>query len=417
MTTQPRPDLRSAAAERDALLERRLAVIVPDLMRRTGIDCWVLIGREYAEDPVLQTMLPATWLSARRRTILVWFDDGARHERFAVARYAAGRLFPAAWDPERRPDQLAALSDLIEAHNPTRIGVSRSTTFALADGLTATEHEALMNALGEMGSRVVSAEQLAIGWLETRLPEERDTFAEACAVAHEILRTGLSAEAIKPGTTTTEDLVWWYRQTVHDAGLEAWFHPTVAVQRNGGTSRTSYADKPEETVIEPGDLVHVDFGIVWKGLCTDQQEHLYVTLPGEAGPPSGLATAMDQGLRMQDLLVTEFVTGRTGNDILAASLAKATEAGIRALVYTHALGLHGHAAGPTIGLWDQQGGVPGAGDYPLYPNTGHSIELSVDAPVPEWDGADVRIMLEQDAWFDGTECTFLDGRQERLWVM
>jgi hypothetical protein len=126
---------------------------------------------------------------------------------------------------------------------------------------------------------------------------------------------------------------------------------------------------------------------------------------------------MTAGNRMQDLLMAEFASGRVGNEVLAASLAAARAESIDTLVYTHAIGLHGHAAGPTIGLWDQQEGVPGAGAYPLFPNTAHSIELSVDVVVPEWNDQSVRIMLEQDAWFDGDRCTFLDGRQERLWTM
>ena len=410
-------DLRTEAARHDSLLRRRLDELVPALMRREQVDCWVVAGREYAEDPVLRTILPSTWLSGRRRTVLVWFTTETSHERHAVARYAVDDLFPAAWDPEKEPDQWRRLAALIAAQDPARIALSISETFALADGLTVSEHRALIGALGALADRVVSGERLAVGWLESRLPEERTTFAEACSVAHRILRRGLSSEAITPGRTSSEDLVWWYRQTVHDAGLASWFHPTVAVQRKDGAARTSYADKPGEATILPGDLVHVDFGIVWKGLCTDQQEHLYVLKPGESAPPPGLADGMAAAVRAQDLLMAEFVAGRTGNEILAATLGAAREESIDALVYTHALGLHGHAAGPTIGLWDQQDGVPGAGDYELFPNTGHSIELSVDVTVPQWDDQAVRIMLEQDAWFDGEACEFLDGRQERLWVM
>lgn len=386
-------------------------------MLRAGIDCWVVSGREYAEDPVLRTMLPATWLSGRRRTTLIWFDDGERHERFSVSRYAVADLFPAVWDPDAEPEQWKRLAELIAEHDPAKIAIDTSPTFALADGLTASEHGSLVDALGPLADRIVSAQDLAVGWLETRLPEERPTFAEACSVAHEILRRGLSTEAITPGVTSSEDLVWWYRQTVHEAGLASWFHPTVAIQRLNGSARTSYATKPETEIISPGDLIHVDFGIVWEGLCTDQQEHLYVLAPGESAPPQGLVTGMEAAKRSQDILMSEFVASRTGNEILAATLATTKAESIDALVYTHSLGLHGHAAGSTIGLWDQQGGVPGAGDYPLFANTGHSIELSVDVTVPEWHDQHVRIMLEQDAWFDGETCQFLDGRQEELWVL
>jgi hypothetical protein len=410
-------NLRSEATHHDELLKRRLDEIVPTLMRREGIDCWIVAGREYAEDPVLRTMLPSTWLSARRRTVLIWFDHGSRHERFAVSRYAVADLFASLLPPGTEPGQWGAVAAAIAERDPGKIAIGLSPTFPLADGLTASEHGALVEVLGPRADRVVSGEALAIGWLETRLPEERATFAEGCAVAHEILRRGLSSEAITPGITSTEDLEWWYRQSVHDAGLRSWFHPTVSIQRRSGTAPQSFSTRPTAEVITPGDLVHVDFGIVLKGLCTDQQEHLYVLPPGETAPPEGLTAGMAAGNRMQDLLMAEFISGRTGNEILEASLAAATAESIDALVYTHAIGVHGHAAGPTIGLWDQQGGVPGAGDYSLFPNTAYSIELSVEVAVPEWDNQGVRIMLEQDAWFDGDACTFLDGRQETIWTM
>ena len=410
-------NLRNEAARHDELLSRRLDEIVPMLMRREGIDCWIVAGREYAEDPVLRTMLPSTWLSARRRTVLIWFDDGRRHERFAVSRYPVADLFATMVPPGTEPGQWSAVAAAVAERNPRKIAVGMSPTFPLADGLTASEHEALIEALGSRADKVVTGEALAIGWLETRLPDERATFAEGCTIAHELLRRGLSSEAITPGITSTEDVEWWYRQTVHDAGLQSWFHPTVSIQRRSATSPPGFATKPTADVITPGDLVHVDFGIVWQGLCTDQQEHLYVLAPNEAAPPASLIAGMRAANRMQDLLMAEFATGRTGNEILASTLAAASAESIDALVYTHAIGLHGHAAGPTIGLWDQQDGVPGAGDYPLFSSTAHSIELSVEVAVPEWDGQRVRVMLEQDAWFDGETCTFLDGRQETLWTM
>ncbi len=410
-------NLRNEAARHDELLRRRLDEIVPALMRREGIDCWIVAGREYAEDPVLRTMLPATWLSARRRTVLIWFDDGSRHERFAVSRYPMADLFATLVPPGTEPGQWDAVGAAVADRDPGKIAVGVSPTFPLADGLTASEHRALTEVLGPRADRVISGEVLAIGWLETRLAEERATFAEGCSIAHGILRRGLSSEAITPGITSTEDLEWWYRQAVHDAGLQSWFHPTVSIQRRSAAAPRGFATKPTAEVMARGDLVHVDFGIVWEDLCTDQQEHLYVLAPGETTPPPGLTAGMAAGNRMQDLLMAEFVSGRSGNEILAASLAAAAAESIDALVYSHPIGLHGHAAGPTIGLWDQQDGVAGAGDYPLFPNTAHSIELSVEVAVPEWDDQRVRIMLEQDAWFDGEAGTFLDGRQEALWTM
>jgi hypothetical protein len=215
--------------------------------------------------------------------------------------------------------------------------------------------------------------------------------------------------------TTTEDVQWFYRERIHELRLTTWFHPSVSVQRAEEDEHTgSFASKPEAEVIRRGDLIHVDFGITYLRLNTDTQQHAYVLRDGEREAPAGLRRGLELGNRMQDLLTGCFVTGRSGNEILACALEAGTGAGLRPTVYTHPLGFHGHGAGPTIGLWDQQGGVPGKGDYPLFPMTAHSIELNVEVAIPEWGGSDVRIMLEEDVWFDGERCRWLDGRQTEL---
>ena len=283
-------DLRTRAKDHDRLLVSRLDALIPSLMDRAGLDAWVLAAREYNEDPVLQTMLPATWLdTARRRTILLFLrsPDGVR--RMAVARYAVGDAFPSAWDPEAQPDQWSRLAELLADADPARIGVNSSAVFPLADGLSASERAELVDHLPPaLASRIVSAEAAAIGWLETRLPEERALLADACRQSHGYLRRALSAEVITPGTTTTADVEWWLRDAVHADGHGSWFHPTCTVQRRGGSARDSFAGKEAETVIEAGDLVHVDFGIVADGYHTDQQQHAYVLGPGETRAPDGL---------------------------------------------------------------------------------------------------------------------------------
>jgi Xaa-Pro aminopeptidase len=414
-----RPDLRKRAADHDRLLARRLDALVPMLMDRARLDAWVLAAREYNEDPVLQTMLPASWLdTARRRTILLFLRTPAGVERMAVARYAVGDAFPAAWDPEAQPDQWGRLAEMLTDADPARIGMNSSAVFALADGLSASEREELAAHLSpSLASRVVSADDAAIGWLETRLPEERSLLADACRESHGILRRALSADVITPGSTTTADVEWWLRDAVHGAGRGSWFHPTCTVQRRGGMARDSFAGKEAETVIETGDLVHIDFGIVADGYHTDQQQHAYVRNPGETRAPDGLVHGMARANKLQDLLMAEFRTGRTGNEILRRTRAAAAADALDGLIYTHPIGLHGHAAGPTIGLWDNQEGVEGPGDYPVWPSTMYSIELQARVAVPEWDGQTVQFMLEEDAWFDGSGCTFLDGRQTELWLI
>ncbi|MCH8486895.1 MAG: aminopeptidase P family protein [Candidatus Cyclonatronum sp.] len=403
----------------DSWLEYRLDNLVPELMRREGIDMWVLIAREYNEDPVLLTMLPATWQSSRRTTILVFFDPGNGQpvERLAVARYNIG-FFETQWFVDEEPDQWKRLGEVIAERNPRRIGINVSEHFALADGLSFTDYSLLMANLDEaFHPRVVSAENLSVGWLETRTPQEIAVYRQVSRIAHAIIEEGLSEAVITPGVTTTSDVQWWFRERIRERKLTAWFHPTVQVIRAQQDEHSGdFSGSYDLNVIQPGDIVHMDLGITYLRLSTDTQRNAYVLRPGETEVPQDLRYALAVGNRLQDILTAEFVTGRTGNEILAAALQKARAEGIQATIYTHPLGFHGHGAGPTIGLWDQQGGVPGSGDYPLYPNTAHSIELNAEVFIPSWNRS-IRVMLEENALFDGERVYYIDGRMTEFYVI
>jgi len=406
----------------DDILEDRLDNLLPELMTREGIEMWIVISREYNEDPVMKTMLPSTWLSARRRTIMVFHNDPESGiDKIAIARYSVGKLLKGQWDVDVYPDQWEALMNIIQEKNPKNIALNFSETFALADGLVKSEYEAFMRYLPEAyHNKVISAERLAIGWLETRSQKELAIYPMIARLGHLILREGLSEKAIHPGITSTDDVVWWLRQRVSELGLKTWFHPSVSVQRadmGNNEFLRSFSKRPDQDIIQLGDLLHVDFGITYLRLNTDQQEHFYILKPDENDAPQGLKEAFANGNRVQDILTSHFIKGRSGNDILKATLDQAKTEGLNASIYTHPIGLHGHAAGPTIGLWDQQGGVKGRGDYPLFKNTAYSIELFAATEVEEWGGKLVRIMLEQDGVFTGDQFYYLDGRQKELYVI
>ncbi len=405
----------------DEILEDRLDNLLPTLMRREGIDMWVIISREYNEDPVMKTMLPSTWLSARRRTIMVFYDKGGDTplEKIAIARYDVGKLLKGAWDLNVFPDQWEALMEVIKERNPTKIGINKSDYFALADGLVDTEHEQFMAKLPTgFKDKVISAERLSIAWLETRSEKELQIYPMICHLGHKILQEGLSEKNIHPGVTTTTDVEWQLRQLVIDYGLKTWFHPSVSVQRAAEGNQEflrSFSRRPDHEVIRQGDLLHVDFGITYLRLNTDQQQHFYVLKANEneTEVPAYLQAALKNGNRLQDILTSQFSAGKTGNQMLLAALEQAKSEGINGSIYTHPIGLHGHAAGPAIGMWDKQQGVKGTGDYPLFPNTAYSIELFAATDVPEW-GKLVRIMLEEDGVYAKDGFYFLDGRMEEI---
>jgi hypothetical protein len=412
--------LRAQAELRDAWLAKRLETLVPALMRREGVDLWLIVAREQVEDPVARTMLPSTWLSARRRTVLMFYDPGDGHavEKLAVSRYAVGDAFPAAWVPEQDPDQWHRIAQLVRERNPKRIAVDRSADFPLADGLTASEAQALEAALGaDLAARLVPGEKLALGWLETRIDAEMEVYPSIERIANAIIAEGLSEQVITPGVTTTEDVVWWYRERIRGLGLGTWFQPSVDIQRAGAEVRSVAAlvtTRHEGEVIQPGDLLHVDFGISYLGLNTDTQNMAYVLRPGEHDAPAGLRAGLAAANRLQDILVANFRKGESGNALLARARREALAAGITPSIYSHPTGYHGHGAGAAIGMWDNQGHVPAGGDYPVQPDTVWSIELNAEQAVPEWGGKTVRFMLEENAYFDGTKVRFIDGRQTRF---
>lgn len=393
----------------DNLLKTRLESVLPQVMRRAGIDMWLVICREYNEDPVFLTLVPSSWYAARRTTMLVFFDRGkAGVERLIVRSRARGDFYKAAWS-KKQTDQWRSLSDIIAQRNPKRIGINTSDTFALGDGLTASLRTKLIKNLDKKyTARLCSAENIAVGWLETRTPQEMEIYDHIVAIAHTIIAEAFSNRVITPGVTSTQDVQWWMREKVAQLGLKPWFHPWVDLQRNqkgeGKVSQTG--------VIHRGDLLHCDLGVTYLRLNTDTQQMAYVLKAGETDAPEGLKEAMQQGNRLQDIFTAEFKTGITGNQLLKAALDKSKKEGLRGMIYTHPLGFHGHAAGPTIGLWDRQGDVPGAGEYPLYLNTCYAIELNVRAAIPEWDGQVVRIGLEQDGVFlENQTIHYLDQRQ------
>jgi hypothetical protein len=389
-------------------------------MRRHGVDMWILIAREYNEDPVVSTMLPATWASARRRTVLIFHDTGNEQgphggvDRFAVARYPIGDFRPA-WDADAEPDQWAAIARLVAEKNPRAIAINISPTFALADGLTVSQHRELVTALGpDLASRLTSHDGLAIGWLETRTPAEMMLYRTVMRAAHALIPQGLSDAVITPGITTTDDVVWWYRERLADLRLDAWCQPSLTIQRPGSASGPLAGTIIASQVIRPGDLLRVDFCAGLLGLKTDTQQMAYVLKPGETAAPAGLVAGLRAANRVQDALTSSFRTGITGNQLLRIAREMAIAQGLEPVIYTHPIGLHGHAAGASIGLWENQQSVPGTGDWPINPDTAWSIELTAIHPVPEWGGQKVRFMLEVDAFFDGKTVSYIDGRQTEL---
>jgi Xaa-Pro aminopeptidase len=413
--SRPFGTLREQAAMQQDWLKKRLDTFLAALMRKHGLDMWVVPMREYNEDPIFVAITAPETFAARRRTIYVFFDKCAATateasptcvERIALGGSSQGGVFqprrstkPATGGQNRQAElwgdeQWQILKTVIEERKPKVIGINRSTVFAFSDGLSSGELAGMSAALGEpWTAKFKNAEALPLELIASRLPEEDAFFHRMQELVWSLTQKMFSSEVITPGKTRTSDLVWWWRQQVNDLGLGTWFQPSVDVQRKGATEQ-QLGDDP---VIERGDVLHCDVGLTVARLNTDTQHMAYVLRPGETEAPEGLRRALANSNALQDITMEEIRPGRTGNEILAASLGRLKAKGIEGTLYSHPIGLHGHGAGPLIGLWDYQEGVPGRGDAKVIPSMWFSVELQTTTPVKEWDGQPVRMPLEEDA--------------------
>ena len=411
-------DYRDRPAAENAMVEDRLKNLLPKLMDETGIDMWLVINREYAEDPIYFTLVPQPTFAARRTTMLVFHrrDDGV--DMLTVNRYPLGEPYESAWEGGELDAQWTALGELIVEKNPEKIGINVSRDWPVADGLTHGMHERLTAVLpSKLQDRLVPAEDLIVRWAETRSTDEMETYSHTVGLARMVIGEAFSSRVITPGVTTADDVAWYIRQRFEDLNLDPWFMPYVNIQRPG---RACEEDQPfcgEKGVIQQGDVLHTDVGICYLKLCTDTQEMGYVARLGEKDVPRGLKSALRTGNRWQDFLTSSYEVGLTGNEVLARTRDKCRKARMNCSTYTHPIGFKGHAPGPTIGMWDNQGDTPVRGDWPVYADTCYAIEGNIKAPVSEWDGQLVQIKLEQSACYDGKLVHYLAGRQTEWHVI
>ena len=385
-------------------------------MSKNGIDMWIIITREYNEDPIIKTLLPPTWLNARRRTILVFsFDESTKKtESVAISRYNFGKNIKSIWDKEKNPNQMLALKDYIDKVNPKKIGLNYSENFALIDGISKSDYELFYSSISnDIKQRIVSAENLGIQWIETRTKLEKEIYKDLVSITQNIINEAFSNKVIEPGKTTTDDVVWWMREKVLELKLKTWFHPTVDVQRNEQSDLYAFDGKSKYDIIQPGDLVHCDFGISYLTLNTDCQQIAYVLKSDEKEAPEFLTKALKDANKLQDILTSEFELDKTGNEILLNSLKIAKVKGLDPQIYTHPLGTFGHSAGTTIGMWDSQEGVPIKGDVLMKYNTVYAIELNNKSFIKDWN-KEVRIMLEEAGLFEENGFKYINGRQEEI---
>jgi Xaa-Pro aminopeptidase len=410
---------RERARVMNEWLRWRLENILPPLMQKEGIDMWLVINREYNEDPVYMSLVPEPVMYARRTSILIFVDRGEKLgvERLSGSYYGMGEWYQSTWiDKKKR--QFDSLAEFIRKRNPKKIGINISSKWAFGDGLSAHLKEKLEKALGpELSPRLVSAENICVGWLETRSPMELGVYRHICGIAHDIIADFFSNKVIIPDVTTTDDVVWWIRQRLRELGLDTWFQPSISIQRH---KKIAAKYENDRKVIRRGDLLHCDVGIVYLGLCTDMQWQAYVCRIGEDGAPEGIKNALKRANRVAEIFMKEFQSGRTGKEITDSAMEKAEAEGLKPLIYSHPIGFHGHGAGCQMDarpLGRAPEGIERQMEYHLHYNTVYAIEFSSTTNVPEWDNQDVRIGFEENGVFTETGCHWVDGHQQKLYII
>ncbi len=385
----------------DEILKDRLESLMPKLLKEQGVDMWLVICREYNEDPVYKSLTPSLVKTASRLSCLAFsIDKYGNYEAINLGR-PNSRLSPYySHGYTTKENQYDVIARVIQEKNPKKVAVNISDVSGQADGLSKCIWDNLYERLGD---RLVADGSMAIRWLETRTEKELELYPQIYRIAMDILREAYSLDVITPGVTTTTDVEYYIMQRINDIGLQAWFAPDVDVQRQGCPGQ-----RMSDVVIEKGDIIHTDWGIEYMGLHTDSQRLGYLLKDGETEIPAGILDGVKTGNRFQDIVRGNFIAGRTGNEIFAAAMDQAKAEGIRPMLYTHPIGFYGHGAGPTIGLYDNQGFVPGAGEIKLYDNTCHALELNITHSIPEWDGQDVAFYMEETITYTGDKTYFND---------
>jgi len=424
----PAVDPLSPAAVR-ARIEREWAVKADKmrqhlltLMRKHGVDLWVIMSRENAPDPVLELFggHGVTGWYGHRNAYLFYDrggDDGL--ETSVIGTHLSQHLKPFYGTIQSYGEEglKPHLQKYLGARDPKKIAINHSRTISMGDGLTAELKDYLLDALGPaLASRVASSEPLLVDYVSVHTPEEDAIAAEAATATWEILERAFSNEAITPGKTTLMDVHYWITAERKRRNFEFNFPAGLDLQRFRGGKVVSL-DDADDPVIERGDLLHVDFGVRQAGIVTDQQKMAYVLREGESAPPAGLVKAFADSVRGAGLHAAEIVAGRTGIEIKTRSEAAAKAAGIDLLVYSHVQGYWVHDAGPwTVFDWPERYGI-----HPRETLQGGewiSVEFRTRTAVPEWGNQLVSMMREEDAITSkGAPLRYLAGPQTDLWTI
>lgn len=414
------PDLIRTRVEREWRVKaEKMRTILQPLMRKHGVDLWVIMSRENAPDPALELFGGngiTGWYGHRNAYLFRDLGDGTPLETHVIGTHLSGHLKPF-YDSMQRYGQEGLkphLQNYFASRQPQRIAINQSRTISMADGLTVSLKEYLVDAIGpEYASRLTSSEPLLVEYVSIHIPEEHVIARQASLATDAIIRRALSNEVITPGRTRLMDVHYWITAEWKRQGFEFNFPASIDLQRTGDV-RLDDADNP---VIERGDVLHIDFGVRLSGIVTDQQRMAYVLREGETAPPAGLVKAFANSARAAEIIASELKPGRIGHEMKTAAEKRTAAEGLDVNVYSHVQGYWVHDAGVWINPdWpDRYGAHP---RFRLLGGEWLSLEFSATTAVPEWNGQRVRMLREEDVLVhpDG-RIEYLSGPQTELWLI
>lgn len=410
--------LREQSEVRQGWLKKRFDTLLLPMMRKHNVSMWIVTNEEFHSDAVTESIVPPVPMVGRRDFFIFADNGGPTLERFAVVRYEEEQLkrFYTLLSPAR--DKTAeTIRKIVEDRKPKTIALNMGYGRGQTDGITLDAYKFLAEAVGkDYESRFVSAGNLITEYLDTRLPEEAEHYRNAVLVTDILTRRAFSNEVITPGKTTVGDVRWWFLQQLNNLGLTTWFQPDLRVQRMAKANSNSQqflSVADESMVLERGDVIHIDCGLIYMGLSTDWQKMGYILREGERDAPAGLKAALKNTNALQDAIFKFARTGMTGSEVYDAAMAEMKRRNIQAMIYSHPLGNQGHALGASIDFRRALGTSPER----IRPGSYMSIELNTSTKVPEWNNQTVTMMAEDDAFMTDKGYEFFRPRQTEFYLI
>ena len=409
--------LREQMDVREAWLKKRFDTLLLPMMRKHNVAMWIVVNEEFHSDPVTDSIVPPIPIVGRR-DFFIFADNGKTLERFAIVRYDEERLknhYTLISPP--RDKTAETIRKIVEERDPKTIALNMGGGRGQSDGITHDAYKFLAETLGkDYENRFVSGGKFITDFLDTRLPEELEHYRTAVAITDILTRRAFSNEVITPGKTTVGDVRWWFMQQINNLGLTTWFQPDIRVQRQAKANSNSQqflAVADESTILQRGDLIHIDCGLIYMGLSTDWQKHAYILRKGEKDAPEGLKNALKNTNRLQDAIFAVARAGMTGSEVYEAAMAEMKKQNIEAMIYSHPIGTQGHGLGASIDFRKSIGGA----EEKFRLNSFTSIELNTSTVLPEWNNQKVTIMAEDDAVMTEKGFEFIRPRQTEFYLI